>query len=532
MSAVYATIQIHDLTNNPLAIVPLGTAKLKTGHIRIIHPIDIIQIGKTISNVNKDIQNNPSTNPLYELIQIKIYKLHETFMKIRPYAMRQKRWDTIGTVWKWIAGSPDAEDLRMINSSMNSLIDQNNKQVLINEAISKRIQEITDITNQVLRIENERTKNHSIEINQLIILSNIDSLQNQVETLEEAILMAKHGIPSSKLLSMRDFSKISTFLESHDVRITSFESLLSQSKAQVMLNRTHIIYMLKIPQVSKEIFEYDYIDSIIKSMKRISLNKNYIIRNKTHVYELNGPCEEDDNYFLCDSLQVEHTSECIYKLTTGKHSNCTFEKVYSEGLVKRINDGTILLNNAIAEVSSNCTSSSQLLNGSFLIQFSQCNLHINGEQYSNFETTIPARTYFPTTGLRVNEIHIIDTPPAEYLQNLTIEHRDKLELLKLQNHSLTWKLHLFGSVGLSTVILIASSIAVFCYLFRRSHKTNVTVKFDKEADTITMHDLEPSSSSSGKSDTFELEELSDERKKELQAFIDAPTPLRTIQSKL
>ena len=526
-----ASIQIHDLTNNPLAIIPLGKARIKTGHIRIIHPIDLIQIGKTISNVNRDIQNNPSTNPLYELIQIKNYKLYETFTKIKPLTRRPKRWDTIGTAWKWIAGSPDAEDLRMINSSINSLIFQNNKQILINEAMDKRIQEITDITNEVLRIENERTKNHSLEINQLIVLSNLDSLQNQVETLEEAILMAKHGIPSSKLLSMKDFTKIATFLQFHEIEMNTFEELLSQSQAQVMLNNTHILYILKVPQISTVSFEYDYIDSIIRSNKRIALNRNYIVRNITHVYEMSQPCEDQNKYFLCEMSQLEHANDCIHRLTTGRHSNCTFEKVYSGGLVKRINDGAVLINDAVVEVSSNCTNLSQTLNGSFLIQFADCNLHINGELYSNPETTIPGRVYFPTTGLLANEIKTIDVPPAEYLQNLTIQHRDKLQLLNLQNHSINWKLNLFGSLGLSTIILIASIIAIFCYFSRHTYKSNIRVQFDKADEVITIEKPEPSSPITKHTPLItETEELSEERKKELQAFFDTPTPLRPIHS--
>ena len=528
---IQASIQIHDLTNNPLAIVPLGEARIKTGHIRIIHPIDLIQIGKTISNVNRDIQNNPSTNPLYELIQIKNYRLYETFTKIKPLTRRPKRWDAIGTAWKWIAGNPDAEDLRMINSSINSLILQNNKQILINEAMDKRIQEITDITNAVLRIENERTKNHSLEINQLIVLSNLDSLQNQVETLEEAILMAKHGIPSSKLLSMKDFTKIATFLQSHEIEITTFEELLSQSQAQVMLNNTHIIYMLKVPQVSTVSFEYDYIDSIIRSTKRISLNRNYIIRNDTHVYEMSQPCEVQNKYFLCEMSQLERSDDCIHRLTTGRHSNCTFEKVYSGGLVKRINDGTILINDAVVEVSSNCTNFSQTLNGSFLIQFTDCNIHIDGELYANSEITIPGRVYFPTTGLLASEIRVLDFPPAEYLQNLTIQHRDKLQLLNLQNHSLSWKLNLFGSLGLSTVFLIICIMAVFCYFSRYNHKSDITVKFNKADEVITMEKPEQSFSIDKHTPLItKTKELSDERKKELQAFLDAPTPLRPIHS--
>lgn len=529
---VEASVHVHDLTNNPLAIIPIGNAKIKTGYIRIVHPIDLIQIGNTISNVNDDIQNNPFTNPLYELIQIKNYKLYETFLKLKPYVVRQKRSiDAIGTVWKWIAGSPDADDLRLINSSINSLITQNNKQILINEAIDKRIQEITDITNQVLKVENERTKNHSIEINQLIVLSNLNSLQSQVETLEEAILMAKHGIPSSKLLSMKDFSKIASFLQNHDVHISSFEELLSQAKAQVMLNHTHIIYMLKIPQVSTIMYEYNYMDSLIKSEKRISLNTNYLLRNASHVYEMKEPCEESNGYFLCESSELGHVNECIYKLIRGQHSNCTFEKVYSIGLIKRINEGTILINNAIADITSNCTNSSQPLNGSFLIQFDHCDLHINGELYTNYDITIPGRAYYPTTGLRVNEVHVIDEPPAEYLQKLTLEHREKLETLKLQNYSLSWKLNIFGSVGFSTVIIISSSIAVFCYLSRRKRQTNIKVTFDKNAESIKMEGLEPSSSSTSsesKSLTSDVEELSEARKKELQTFFNAPMPLRTI----
>ena len=186
-----------------------------------------------------------------------------------------------------------------------------------------------------------------------------------------------------------------------------------------------------VPRVSIGIFEYDYIDSIMKASKRISLNKNYIIRNASHVYEVNQPCKDKDDYFLCGSSQLEHVNDCIYKLATGQHSNCIYEKVYSAGLVKRINDGTILINDAVVEVSLNCSNSSQPLKGSFLIQFTECNLNINGELYANYEITLPERTYYPTIGLRVNETAIIDETPAEYLQNLTFEHREKLQLLNL-----------------------------------------------------------------------------------------------------
>lgn len=70
-------------------------------------------------------------------------------------------------------------------------------------------------------------------------------------------------------------------------------------------------------------------------------------------------------------------------LINGQHFNCKFEKVYINGIIKRIVEATILVNNAIIELLSNCTNTSQLLNGSYLIQFEQCNLRLSGEATSS-----------------------------------------------------------------------------------------------------------------------------------------------------
>lgn len=527
MSTATCTLHIHDLTNNPLAIIPIGKAQLKTGHVRIIHPIDLIQIGNTIRKVNNDIKLNTISNPLYELTQIKSSKLAETFMKLKPYVKRiSKRWDQLGQAWKWIAGSPDAEDLRMINVTLNSLITNNNKQIMINQAISKRIQEITNITNEVLSMEKERMKNHSIEINQLLVLSNLDSLQSQVETLEEAILMAKHGIPSSKLLSIKDFRVIAAFLEEHDVYIKSFEELLSQSTAQVMLNETHIAYMLKVPQLSPRQYEYNYIDSIIKNDKRILINQNYVIRNESHLFELTQPCQLHNRNYVCDSINLYNPSKCIDALVRGQHSNCTFEKVYSNGLIKRINDGVILINDAIVEVSSNCSETHQQLNGSFLIQFEDCKVFINGELYTNYEVNLPKRPYYPTTGLKVHELSIIDSPPTEYLQNLTLEHRDHLDTLRLENNSLHWKLNIFGSLS-STLIIILFAIGLYIYLSTRPAKIKIQIPPIK----FTRDQKKPDEGNVN----IPLEviredpnELSSERKREIEEFLNTPSPYRPI----
>ena len=163
-----------------------------------------------------------------------------------------------------------------------------------------------------------------------------------------------------------------------------------------------------------------------------------------------------------------------------------------------------------------------MLNGSTLIQFEACDLRINGETYTNFEANISGRPYHPTTGLQVHEINTIDIPLSEFLKNLTLKHRTKLKAIHLVNNSLSWKIHFFGSFGTITIIGIGAAIT---FLFCSRRQANINVKFapDKEKQ-IELVGL--------KSSTFEekihlktiADEISTERQKEIETFINTPTP--------
>lgn len=80
-------------------------------------------------------------------------------------AKRFKRWDSIGSVWKFIAGSPDADDLRIINSTLNQVIDYNNVQVSINRHINNQLEDLALKTNDVISLLNTKSLEiHSINI--------------------------------------------------------------------------------------------------------------------------------------------------------------------------------------------------------------------------------------------------------------------------------------------------------------------------------------------------------------------------------
>lgn len=65
----------------------------------------------------------------------KLDELKTNLRQILPKHRRQKRWDALGRAWKWMSGSPDADDLQLINSGINQLTENNNRQTSVNDNI-------------------------------------------------------------------------------------------------------------------------------------------------------------------------------------------------------------------------------------------------------------------------------------------------------------------------------------------------------------------------------------------------------------
>lgn len=529
LTVITAELQVHDLNNNPLAVIPIGEAKIQQGFIRILHPINTSELGILIEDINRQINHENHCTPIHQLLIVKQQILYDTYMKLSPIVnthtqthTRTKRWDTVGTVFKWIAGTPDAEDLRLINSSMNSLITETNKQILVNQQLNERITTLANITNTVLALYNSSLQDHYQETHQLIMLNNIESLINHLETIEDAILLAKHGIPSSKILSIHDFNKMATFLQDFDIPIDSMEQILSISSAQVTLNKTHIIYIIKVPRRSKEVYTYDYVDSIISGKKRILVTKNYYLRNSSDVYELNEPCLPQEDYYLCPEQSINIAPRCIEKLIKGLNSNCTYEKVYSGSLIKRITENSILINNGRVELTSSCRNETQKLNGSYLILFNDCDLQINGETFTNYQTTIKPRIYQPTTGLTVDEYKFIDAPPADVLKELTLEHRDRIDTLQLQNSSLHWKTHLFGTLSIGMLFTITIAYFAMKLIIKKRRKISITLNQDIPLQEQPITSAPPDDSNSI------TQQGAYSPQTELNKYLSTPAQFRTI----
>ena len=59
------------------------------------------------------------------------------------------------------------------------------------------------------------------------------------------------------------------------------------------MNETHIMYVIKIPQISQQMYDYEYIDPLIQNGKRIIIGSNHILTNGSNTFELREKCSEE-----------------------------------------------------------------------------------------------------------------------------------------------------------------------------------------------------------------------------------------------
>ncbi|XP_058465476.1 uncharacterized protein LOC131439016 [Malaya genurostris] len=233
----------------------------------------------------------------------------------------------------------------------------------------------------------------------LNLLFNIDELIKHLEYIEEAIDLARQSIPSSRLISYQEMKTAKQILLRSGLETTIVENVLDISSAYVMYSKETIIYILKIPKIKNAEYTMNFVESIISNQTRIHLTSTYYL-NGPIVYSTKSQCPKYKHIYICPSSQLEPVVECVQQIIKGENAQCPTERVYNSKTIRKINEGNILVNDANVVLTSNCSNHQRELKGTFLIQFSSCMLKLDGEEFSNSNLEISAKSFIPTTGVK------------------------------------------------------------------------------------------------------------------------------------
>lgn len=204
---------------------------------------DLIQ---SIVSFRNDQNNNFNNNYINESNNTKISNL------------RSKRaFNVIDTTCKYSAGTPDHDDFEMFEFNMNELNKSNNKQVIINQIVNDRLNNVTKLINEMSNaIGKYNYLNNEIA---LTLQNRVRLIKEQLININYAIQWAKSGIINSIILNKLEIRLALEKLQDEKMPFASIEEAVEYAKVIVIYNSSIILYIIKIPLTNKKMYQKYFI---------------------------------------------------------------------------------------------------------------------------------------------------------------------------------------------------------------------------------------------------------------------------------
>jgi hypothetical protein len=356
-----------------------------------LHPINISRLEGTIDDLNlitENIVNNKSAQPaLTNILNFKIKNLNNNFKMIRTSNKRSKRWDSLGRAWKWLAGSPDAEDLRIINSTLNSLINDDSEQIVVNQQIDNKLLVMTHKMNEMIAASNIQL-NTTIEMESVKIIINIDTVNGMLETIQDAIINSKASLPHSRVLEVDEILKIKTLLNNQGIEVTRLEDVFDYTAAKVTANKDTLLYILEVPQMAGSATSLHVSSLPVKGAKIVN-NPGHLIKFQDQLFTTKKPLEAVQ--LAVDVEDFEDT--CIKPLVFGRRATCTVAND-NYPAIHYIADGVLVATNMVdSNLTNNCGPENRQITGNFLLSFENCSITINKNVFTSLKVSNPQRDW-------------------------------------------------------------------------------------------------------------------------------------------
>jgi len=134
-----------------------------------------------------------------KLLEVDIEHAQNILDELKIHHRMARSLDFLGLVFKVVAGTPDADDLSRINNNQASIIEANNRQVVINTETQKHINLLTDTVNRILK----EKKGGLVDSGHLFerLLTRNRMLISEIQNCMLTITLAKNNIISPSIFN-------------------------------------------------------------------------------------------------------------------------------------------------------------------------------------------------------------------------------------------------------------------------------------------------------------------------------------------
>lgn len=458
------TISVQRLDNQPFFIYHQGHGRIQKGYYYYIHHFNLDSFKTQIQSLKfqfKSIENNQFTN----LIISKFNDIDSSIKSLLP-VKRVKRWDSVGTAWKYLAGNPDANDLRIINSSINSLISNNNEQVRINREISLQMKEALFKTKESIQLFNSKAS----ELYSINIYLNLEFLYEKLNQIKETVMLARIGLLNDRVLSPAEIDLLVKDLARENITVWNTAEALTYATTSIVTNELDIALLIKLPMLEPKIYRKIFILPTWFEHQQIFMSNNHYLNHENKYYIVHSL---KPKIFETKDITPDETA-CVPNLLTGKPAKCIYLDNPIEEVVS-IDEQHVFTNlQRNFTIHTTCGLPTRNLTGTYLISFSNCEVTINNSTFSNqIQNTTGEPVHLPLFGIPIEKQRTVVNLSLEHLHNLHLETRKEMKAIRLNATSLQWP-HwtVFGGLSVTPIIICA---VFFLFLCLRGYKVKVRI---------------------------------------------------------
>lgn len=464
-------MQILDYSNSQVVTLNVGRARIQTGTFRLIHVIELAVYEKKIDEIASVVNSKiAKDDPLYPFLAHEIAHIENHLNRLKPKIKVQRSLDFLGKTWKWIAGSPDHEDFEILTEKINNVLENNNKQVVVNKIVLERMNKLSNITNQVMKIvqTSDRLQNQVA----LSIKFKLEIIKEEITNIEYAIHWAKAGLINSFILDDRELNIIKEYFEENKIPYINIEEAIELANVKIASSNSSIIYIVGIPitninQCNMLLIKPIKIKNVINK-----IDYENVLTCGNRVYGIRQKCNSFNSFNICNrnNLVELKEDECIPRLLRSQQPSCTRTTGLHVPAIEEISPGVLFLNQYTGSILINGDATN--LTGTFIIHFANATITVGSKNFTAREIS----SYKPLPAI-LQPSSILSTYEEiltlEAMKELHVNNTEEIKLLRTRN-----QLGLLTNCSLSSLAIVAIIVIVIvkirCKRKPESSTTSIT----------------------------------------------------------
>ena len=465
--------------------IKLKQVRIRVGFERVIHKIDIKSIENNIDYIEKVTEKLSVNDHLRNTLDFKIQHAKGKLMSLQSHRNKRALVNALGSVIKLIAGNPDNEDMEIINNNLGIIERQENliskslaRQIIINEKIQSKINNITDIIKKINKQIIAKNNNSLIirtDLEYINLIVNLDILIQILSNIEEQIEFAKLSTLNRNLFSFEEKTYIFSRLRAQKLNLDYLDQIFQYTSGSVIVSNKQVLILAKIPILEANEFDLVNIQTLNVNNTRISTDIQLVAKHGDIIYKQTQLCD------ICEAT-TPIEDECIYNLLNHQTPKCVLRSVKQPIRVKEIKKGIILVDTNQKVLISDSCNSSRLVNTPTIIEVRNCTVKVMNLTYNKQLQWASQDEYLlPIYGTKLKQLNYTEEPNE--ITNLKIENLHRLQNIKLDLYR-SRKATAIGGGALLTLILLCSFIVYF--INRRSKIQKETQMQIREYNTATQ----------------------------------------------